>query len=62
MTYCLIFCIFLTAAFIGCIIADARNLRDQFNKMWTEHYETVHGITQESHAKARELYLRHPIL
>ena len=62
MTYALIFCVFLAAAFIGCIIADARELSAEFNKMWTEHYETIHGITQESHDKARELYLRHPIL
>ena len=62
MTYVIIFCIFLTAAFIGCIIADARNVRAEFDKMWTAHYEAVRRITAEDHEKARELYLRHPIL
>ena len=62
MTYCLIFCVFLAATLIATIIADAHNLKNEVNKMWTDHYETVHGIDQEMRDKARELYLRHPIL
>lgn len=62
MTYVFIFCIFLAATMLACIIADAKNIKDEYNKMKYENDLTVRKLNSDYHDKALELYLRYPRL
>ena len=57
----LTFCIFMIAAFIGVVIADARNIRAEIAQMMVNHDLEVRRINADYDDKVYQLYLRsHP--
>ena len=62
MSYVFVFCVFLAATLIAVSIAGAHEIRAEFDKIREEHEKTVRDLDRDWREKARELYMRHPIL
>ena len=59
MTNIVIFAVFLAATLIGCILADAKNIRQEFNQMQKEHDLEVRRINADFNDKRWQLYIRY---
>ena len=59
MTYVIIFCIFLAATMIACILADAHNIRNECERMRKEHDLELRRINADFEDKRWQLYIRY---
>ena len=59
MTYVIIFCVFLASTMFACIIADARNIRQECERMRREHDLELRKLNADFHDKAFQLYIRY---
>jgi len=59
MTYVIIFCVFLASTMFACIIADARNIRQECERMRREHDLELRKLNADFEDKRWQLYIRY---
>ena len=58
-TYILIFCVFLAATMLACIVADAKNIRRECDRIRRDHDLEVRKINADFEDKMWQLYIRY---
>lgn len=59
MNYAIIFCVFLASTMLACIIADAKNIRLECDRMRREHDMEIRKLNADFEDKRWQLYIRY---
>ena len=59
VTYVIIFCVFLAFTMFACILADAHNIRQEYERIRKEHDLEIRRLNADFEDKRYQLYIRY---